>query len=103
MAEELAKVTPITKTRFKVGDDKIYERVTKSKGTLSAYEDLFSLRITKDMVVDGQLYKNAVTDGMGNIVDWGEISAASLMSEDKKEVAAPEKAKAKKAVKASRK
>lgn len=76
MANELPEITPITKVKFKIGNDKIYEKVTKAKGEISAYEDLFSLRITKDLKIDGVLYKNAVVDGMGNIVDWGTPAVA---------------------------
>ena len=77
MSDELPKITPITKVKFKVGDDKIYEKTTKTKGCISPYEDLFSLRITKDLTIDGSLYKNAVVDGMGNIIDWGPSKSAS--------------------------
>ena len=76
MANELPEITPLTKVKFKIGDDKIYEKTTKTKGGVSPYEDLFSLRITKDVEIDGSFYKNAVVDGMGNIIDWGSLAAA---------------------------
>ena len=71
MSDELPEITPITKVKFKIGGDKIYQKITKTKGDVSPYEDLFSLRITKDIKIGKSLYKNAVVDGMGNIVDWG--------------------------------
>lgn len=77
MANELPEITPITKVKFKIGDDKIYEKTTKTKGSVSPYEDLFSLRITKDIEIDGNLYKNAVVDGMGNIIDWGSLATVA--------------------------
>ena len=71
MPNELPEITPITKVKFKIGNDKIYEKTTKVKGHVSLYKDLFSLRTTKDLKIDGVLYTNVVVDGMGNIVDWG--------------------------------
>lgn len=76
MTSELPEITPITKAKFKIGDDKIYEKTTKVKGHVSPYKDMFSLRTTKDLKIDGVLYKNVVVDGMGNIVDWGTPSVA---------------------------
>lgn len=74
MPNELPEITPITKVKFKIGNDKIYQKTTKTKGSVSPYEDLFSLRITKDIKIDGSLYRNAVVDGMGNIIDWGTFA-----------------------------
>lgn len=88
MPNELPEITPITKVKFKIGDDKIYEKTTKTKGSVSPYEDLFSLRITKDIKIDGSLYKNAVVDGMGNIIDWGSL-ATVVPAPSKNMLAAP--------------
>ena len=80
MSNELPEITPITKVKFKIGDDKIYQKITKTKGSVSPYEDLFSLRTIKDVKIGGSLYKNAVVDGMGNIIDWGTLATTAPMS-----------------------
>ena len=80
MPNELPEITPITKVKFKIGNDKIYQKTTKTKGSVSPYEDLFSLRITKDIEIDGSLYKNAVVDGMGNIINWGSLATVVPVS-----------------------
>lgn len=104
MSDELPEITPITKVKFKVGDDKIYVKTTKTKGSVSPYEDLFSVRVTKDLTIDGDLYKNAVVDGMGNIVDWGTLATAVAASSEKAPAAAPAPAaKAKRAARSSKK
>lgn len=100
MANELPEITPITKVKFKMGDDKIYEKTTKTKGSVSPYEDLFSLRITKDIKIDGSLYKNAVVDGMGNIIDWGSL--ATVVPVPSKDVPATPSVSATKAKKTAR-
>lgn len=104
MSDELPKITPITKVKFKVGDDKIYEKTTKTKGSVLPYEDLFSLRITKDLTIDGNLYKNAVVDGMGNIIDWGTlVTAVAAPSENAPTAAPAPAAKAKRTARSTKK
>ena len=104
MSDELPKITPITKVKFKVGDDKIYEKTTKTKGCISPYEDLFSLRITKDLTIDGSLYKNAVVDGMGNIIDWGTLATTVAAPSENAPAAAPAPAaKVKRAARSTKK
>lgn len=104
MANELPEITPITKVKFKIGDDKIYQKTTKTKGSVSPYEDLFSLRITKDIEIDGSLYKNAVVDGMGNIINWGTLATAvSAPSKDAPAAPSVPATKAKKAARSTKK
>ncbi len=104
MANELPEITPITKVKFKIGDDKIYQKTTKTKGSVSPYEDLFSLRITKDIKIDGSLYKNAVVDGMGNIINWGSLAtAASVPSKDAPATPSAPTTKAKKTARSTKK
>lgn len=104
MANELPEITPITKVKFKIGDDKIYQKTTKTKGSVSPYEDLFSLRITKDVKIDGSLYKNAVVDGMGNIIDWGVLATeASAPSKDAQATPATQATRSKKAARSAKK
>jgi len=104
MSDELPKITPITKVKFKVGDDKIYEKTTKTKGSVLPYEDLFSLRITKDLTIDGSLYKNAVVDGMGNIIDWGTLTTTvAAPSENAPAAASAPAAKVKRAARSTKK
>ena len=104
MANELPEITPITKVKFKIGDDKIYQKTTKTKGSVSPYEDLLSLRITKDIKIDGSFYKNAVVDGMGNIIDWGTLAtAASAPSKDVPAASSVPVTKAKKTAKSTKK
>ena len=104
MANELPEITPITKVKFKIGDDKIYQKTTKAKGSVSPYEDLFSLRITKDVKIDGSLYKNAVVDGMGNIIDWGVLATeASAPSKDSQATPSAQATRSKKAARSAKK
>lgn len=104
MSNELPEVTPITKVKFKIGDDKIYQKITKTKGSVSPYEDLFSLRIIKDVKIGGSLYKNVVVDGMGNIIDWGTLApTAPMSSKDASATSATSATKARRAPRSSKK